>query len=144
MRVATVDDLDAVGETLARAFEHDPLWGWAFEDAERERKLASLTAVFRSSSNSASSANSSPIPTSMPRTSVTDSGRLSNSSRTVGVCSVTVRLSVAFPVCGPPKPRCSPEDQYLSSSLSAVEARRARPAGFEPAASASGGQRSIH
>jgi ribosomal protein S18 acetylase RimI-like enzyme len=46
MRAAERDDLDAVGETLARAFEHDPLWGWAFEDAERERKLASLTAVF--------------------------------------------------------------------------------------------------
>ena len=28
------------------AFEHDPLWGWAFEDAERERKLAALAAVF--------------------------------------------------------------------------------------------------
>src|SRR6202012_2140722 len=46
MRVATTDDLDAAGETLARAFEHDPLWGWAFEDAERERKLASLGTVF--------------------------------------------------------------------------------------------------
>jgi ribosomal protein S18 acetylase RimI-like enzyme len=46
MRVATVDDLDAARETLARAFEHDPLWGWAFEDAERERKLASLGEVF--------------------------------------------------------------------------------------------------
>src|ERR1700750_1084135 len=46
MRLATGDDLDAVGETLARAFEHDPLWGWAFEDAERDRKLASLTTVF--------------------------------------------------------------------------------------------------
>src|ERR1700753_4184322 len=46
MRVATVEDLDAIGETLARAFEHDPLWGWAFEDAERERKLASLAEVF--------------------------------------------------------------------------------------------------
>src|ERR1700742_1534024 len=46
MRIATVDDLEAAGETLARAFEHDPLWGWAFEDAERERKLASLAIVF--------------------------------------------------------------------------------------------------
>lgn len=46
MRVATTDDLEAAGETLARAFEHDPLWGWAFEDAERERKLASLAIVF--------------------------------------------------------------------------------------------------
>src|ERR1700754_4848523 len=46
MRVATVDDMDAVGETLARAFEHDPLWGWAFEDESRERKLASLAEVF--------------------------------------------------------------------------------------------------
>src|SRR6202012_2353925 len=46
MRIATVDDLEAAGETLARAFEHDPLWGWAFEDAERARKLASLAIVF--------------------------------------------------------------------------------------------------
>src|ERR1700753_35098 len=46
MRVATTDDLEVTGETLARAVEHDPLWGWAFEDAERERKLASLGEVF--------------------------------------------------------------------------------------------------
>ncbi len=46
MRVATTDDLDAAGEALALAFEHDPLWGWAFEDAERERKLESLATVF--------------------------------------------------------------------------------------------------
>jgi len=46
MRVATTDDLDAAGETLALAFERDPLWGWAFEDAERERKLAALATVF--------------------------------------------------------------------------------------------------
>jgi ribosomal protein S18 acetylase RimI-like enzyme len=46
MRVATGDDLDAVGGTLALAFEHDPLWGWAFEEAERERKLAALAEVF--------------------------------------------------------------------------------------------------
>ena len=46
MRVATEDDLPAIGEALARAFEHDPLWGWAFEAAERERKLAALATVF--------------------------------------------------------------------------------------------------
>jgi GNAT superfamily N-acetyltransferase len=46
MRVATVADLDAIGETLALAFEHDPLWGWAFEDVSRERKLAGLAEVF--------------------------------------------------------------------------------------------------
>jgi len=46
MRVATEEDLPAVGEALAHAFEHDPLWGWAFEAAERERKLAALAAVF--------------------------------------------------------------------------------------------------
>jgi ribosomal protein S18 acetylase RimI-like enzyme len=46
MRVATEADLEAIGETLALAFEHDPLWGWAFEEAERERKLAALTEVF--------------------------------------------------------------------------------------------------
>jgi ribosomal protein S18 acetylase RimI-like enzyme len=46
MRVATTDDLGAAGEALALAFEHDPLWGWAFEDADRERKLESLRVVF--------------------------------------------------------------------------------------------------
>jgi ribosomal protein S18 acetylase RimI-like enzyme len=46
MRVATEADLEAIGRTLAGAFEHDPLWGWAFEDAERERKLAALAEVF--------------------------------------------------------------------------------------------------
>jgi GNAT superfamily N-acetyltransferase len=46
MRVATADDLGAIGETLARAFEHDPLWGWAFEEADREAKLASQATVF--------------------------------------------------------------------------------------------------
>ena len=46
MRAATEEDLPAVGEALAHAFEHDPLWGWAFEAAERERKLAALAAVF--------------------------------------------------------------------------------------------------
>ena len=46
MRVATEEDLPAIGEALARAFEHDPLWGWAFEAAERERKLAALAIVF--------------------------------------------------------------------------------------------------
>jgi ribosomal protein S18 acetylase RimI-like enzyme len=45
-RVATEADLPVIGEALARAFEHDPLWGWAFEDAERERKLAALRVVF--------------------------------------------------------------------------------------------------
>jgi len=45
-RVAERADLDGIGAALARAFEHDPLWGWAFEDASRERKLASLESVF--------------------------------------------------------------------------------------------------
>src|ERR1700749_3489360 len=46
MRAATTADLDAAGEALALAFEHDPLWGWAFEDADREAKLAALGTVF--------------------------------------------------------------------------------------------------
>jgi ribosomal protein S18 acetylase RimI-like enzyme len=46
MRVAERADLKRIGEALARAFEHDPLWGWAFEDTSRERKLASLAEVF--------------------------------------------------------------------------------------------------
>jgi ribosomal protein S18 acetylase RimI-like enzyme len=45
-RVATEADLPAIGETLARAFEDDPLWGWAFESGTRERKLESLATVF--------------------------------------------------------------------------------------------------
>jgi ribosomal protein S18 acetylase RimI-like enzyme len=46
MRVATEADLLAIGEVLARGFEHDPLWGWAFEEGDRERKLAAAGAVF--------------------------------------------------------------------------------------------------
>jgi ribosomal protein S18 acetylase RimI-like enzyme len=46
MRVAGQRDLERIGEVLARAFEHDPLWGWAFEEAERGRKLAALAEVF--------------------------------------------------------------------------------------------------
>ena len=46
MRVATEADLEAIAFTLAGAFEHDPLWGWAFEAADRERKLAALAEVF--------------------------------------------------------------------------------------------------
>lgn len=45
-RVAERADLKLIGEALARAFENDPLWGWAFESASRERKLASLETVF--------------------------------------------------------------------------------------------------
>jgi len=45
-RVAERADLEAIGETLALAFEDDPLWGWAFEASSRERKLASLATVF--------------------------------------------------------------------------------------------------
>jgi GNAT superfamily N-acetyltransferase len=45
-RVAERADLPRIGEALALAFERDPLWGWAFEDASRERKLAALEAVF--------------------------------------------------------------------------------------------------
>jgi hypothetical protein len=46
MRVASEADLEAIGRTLAGAFEHDPLWGWAFEEAERARKLTALAEVF--------------------------------------------------------------------------------------------------
>jgi GNAT superfamily N-acetyltransferase len=34
-RVATPDDLDAIAETLALAFNRDPVWAWAFPDDER-------------------------------------------------------------------------------------------------------------
>jgi GNAT superfamily N-acetyltransferase len=45
-RVAEEADVERMGEALALAFERDPLWGWAFESASRERKLASLSTVF--------------------------------------------------------------------------------------------------
>lgn len=45
-RVATEEDLPEIGTAFALAFEHDPLWGWAFEAAERERKLDALATVF--------------------------------------------------------------------------------------------------
>jgi len=34
-RVATEDDLDCVSKTLRAAFEHDPLWSWAFPDSDK-------------------------------------------------------------------------------------------------------------
>jgi GNAT superfamily N-acetyltransferase len=34
-RVATAADLDSVAETMARAFYNDPVWSWAFPEAER-------------------------------------------------------------------------------------------------------------
>jgi ribosomal protein S18 acetylase RimI-like enzyme len=37
-RRATADDLAAVSLTLAGAFHHDSLWGWAFSDASRRRE----------------------------------------------------------------------------------------------------------
>ena len=46
MRVATEADLPAIAETMALAFEEDPLWGWAFEDTDRRRKLAAVNEVF--------------------------------------------------------------------------------------------------
>lgn len=54
IRVATEADLDAVAETLARAFESDPVWGLAFADPEAEsgdpgelgRKLERMRAVW--------------------------------------------------------------------------------------------------
>jgi GNAT superfamily N-acetyltransferase len=47
VRVATEADLDAIAETLGRAFEGDPVWGWCFEGETRERKIAGLGGVFR-------------------------------------------------------------------------------------------------
>ena len=38
-RVATLDDLDGVTETLWEAFRDDPLWRWAFPDHNRLRSL---------------------------------------------------------------------------------------------------------
>ena len=32
MRIATASDLDGLTATLTAAFEHDPLWSWAFPD----------------------------------------------------------------------------------------------------------------
>jgi GNAT superfamily N-acetyltransferase len=53
-RVAGEDDLEAIGATLARAFEHYPVWEWAFEpEADRERRLTALAAVFAFSAGAA-------------------------------------------------------------------------------------------
>lgn len=46
-RAAGEADLDALAATLARAFEHDPVWSWCFAGEPRERLLAGLGAVFR-------------------------------------------------------------------------------------------------
>jgi ribosomal protein S18 acetylase RimI-like enzyme len=46
-RVASEADLEAIAETLARAFEHYPVWEWTVDpEADRERRLATLAAVF--------------------------------------------------------------------------------------------------
>ena len=46
-RVATEADLESIAETLARAFEHYPVWQWAFEpEPERATRLAAMRAVF--------------------------------------------------------------------------------------------------
>ena len=45
-RTATEADREAIAETLARAFDSDPVWGWGFEAADHGRKLAALRAVF--------------------------------------------------------------------------------------------------
>jgi GNAT superfamily N-acetyltransferase len=45
-RVAVEADLEAIAKTLARAFDTDPVWGWGFEAADHEHKLAALRAVF--------------------------------------------------------------------------------------------------
>jgi GNAT superfamily N-acetyltransferase len=34
-RAATTDDLQAIAVTLAGAFEHDPVWGWAFPQRDQ-------------------------------------------------------------------------------------------------------------
>jgi GNAT superfamily N-acetyltransferase len=34
-RIATAEDAEAITETLALAFHEDPVWSWAFPDAER-------------------------------------------------------------------------------------------------------------
>lgn len=50
-RVAGEADLDAIAETLARAFADDRAWGWAFEDdrgrVDAGHQLEVLRAVFR-------------------------------------------------------------------------------------------------
>jgi GNAT superfamily N-acetyltransferase len=43
-RVATAADLEALTETMARAFHSDPVWAWAFPDPER--RLAQHRAVW--------------------------------------------------------------------------------------------------
>lgn len=46
-RVAAEADLEAIAETLARAFERYPVWAWAFEpEPDRIARLAAMRAVF--------------------------------------------------------------------------------------------------
>ncbi|HEY2714718.1 MAG TPA: GNAT family N-acetyltransferase [Solirubrobacterales bacterium] len=46
-RVAEQADLEAIAETLARAFERYPVWQWAFEpEPDRASRLAGMRAVF--------------------------------------------------------------------------------------------------
>ena len=44
-RIATEDDLDGIVETLALAFESDPLWSWAFPDREAQASWWGLLAA---------------------------------------------------------------------------------------------------
>ena len=44
-RIATEDDLDGIIETLALAFEADPLWSWAFPDREAQASWWGLLAA---------------------------------------------------------------------------------------------------
>jgi GNAT superfamily N-acetyltransferase len=46
-RVAEESDLDAIADTLGRAFEGDPVWAWCFAGEPRERMIAGLGHVFR-------------------------------------------------------------------------------------------------
>jgi GNAT superfamily N-acetyltransferase len=50
-RRATADDVTGVVRTLAEAFYADPVWGWAFDDAER--RIAQHSAWFELLVNSA-------------------------------------------------------------------------------------------
>ncbi len=43
VRVATTADAGGIARTLGLAFQHDPLWTWAFPESERRfRQLESL------------------------------------------------------------------------------------------------------
>jgi GNAT superfamily N-acetyltransferase len=102
-RVATAADLDAIGETLGRAFDGDPVWGWCFEGETRERKLVGMSGVFRFAAAAAldhgwvrlagdAAAVALWIPAGEPEMSPADEARFPDAVREVCTPTATARV----------------------------------------------------